>query len=94
MAAHKPPKDTLTHDVLDYDIRAFQRMFGFSDECIYSQMFQDLTAHPVISWHQPQLDRDEGFCHQMPQSMHWHYYSKFLRGKINRIYQKSLHHLT
>lgn len=71
-------------------------MFGFlsSDACIYSQTFQDLTARPVISWHQPQLDRDAGFYHQMPQSMHWHCYSKSLRGKINRIYQKFLQHLT
>lgn len=71
-------------------------MFGFLsiDACVYSQTFQDLTARPVISWHQPQLDRDAGFYHQMPQNMHWHCYSKFLRGKINRIYQKFLQHLT
>lgn len=49
--------------------------------CAHSQTFQDLRVHLVVFWHQPQLDRDAGFYHLMPQSMRWHCYSMFLRTK-------------
>lgn len=45
----------------------------------HSQKFQDLTVHPRVFWHPPQLDRDADFYHLMPQSRRWHCYSKFLR---------------
>lgn len=61
-----------------------------SNECVLSQMFLDLTAHPVVFWHPQRLDKDAGFYHLMPQSRRWHCYSRFLAETMQFIAQVML----